>query len=68
MQRFVSQNRCFDCTYSADKTLSWSGNMGIFRGLCQNFGRESRFLESGPNIGKMSEQRRDSPRFQENSG
>ncbi|BBG94160.1 hypothetical protein Prudu_002378 [Prunus dulcis] len=26
-------------------------------GLCQNFGKESRFLVSGPGIGVMSEQR-----------
>ncbi|BBH05265.1 hypothetical protein Prudu_016606, partial [Prunus dulcis] len=30
MQRFISRNRCSDCTYSVDRTLSWSSSVGIF--------------------------------------
>ena len=41
----------------------------IYRGdSAKNFGRKSWFLVSGPGIGVMSEQRRDSPRFLRNSG
>ncbi|BBG97141.1 hypothetical protein Prudu_006168 [Prunus dulcis] len=37
-------------------------------GFCQNFGKESRFLVSGPDIGVMSEQRRGPLWFPGNSG
>ncbi|BBH01585.1 hypothetical protein Prudu_011889 [Prunus dulcis] len=48
-----------------DFTCEAGGHLGI---LCQNFGRESRFLVSGPGIGKMSEQRLGPLRFPEIPG
>ncbi|BBN70005.1 hypothetical protein Prudu_1332S000200, partial [Prunus dulcis] len=48
---------------TADVAGDVSGHLELRRhleqgGLCQNFGKESRFLVSGPGIGVMSEQRR----------
>ncbi|BBH01187.1 cold shock domain protein 1 [Prunus dulcis] len=51
-----------------DYLLNSVGFLKFTGGLCQNFGKESRFLVSGPGIGVMSEQRRDSLRFPKNSG
>ncbi|BBH09116.1 hypothetical protein Prudu_021529 [Prunus dulcis] len=46
-----AQTRCFDCTYSAGRTLTWSGSVGLSGRPCQNFGRKSRVLSCGPGIG-----------------
>ncbi|BBN69753.1 hypothetical protein Prudu_1155S000100, partial [Prunus dulcis] len=54
----VTWNRYSDHAYAAGGTLSGSSSVGLLGGLCQNFGKESRFLVSGPGIGVMSEQRR----------
>ncbi|BBN70437.1 hypothetical protein Prudu_1474S001800, partial [Prunus dulcis] len=64
----VAWNRYSDHAYAAGGTLSGSSSVGLLGGLCQNFGKESRFLVSGPGIGVMSEQRRGPLRLPGNSG
>ncbi|XP_016646877.1 PREDICTED: uncharacterized protein LOC103322425 isoform X1 [Prunus mume] len=44
------------------------GKCSIYKGDCQNFGRKSRFLVSGPGIGVMLVTKRDSPRFSRKFG
>ncbi|CAL9012783.1 unnamed protein product, partial [Prunus brigantina] len=52
----------FDHAYAAGGTLSRSSSVGLL-GHCQNFGRKSWSLVSGPGIGVMLITRRDSSQF-----